>query len=45
MKRFTTIGAFTLLGALLGPLPAIAGDGEITLIHTGDFHGHLIAQH
>ena len=44
MKRFTTIGAFTLLGALLGPLPAAAGDGEITLIHTGDFHGHLIAR-
>lgn len=44
MKRFTTIGAFTLLGVLLGPQPAIAGDGEITLIHTGDFHGHLIAR-
>ncbi len=44
MKRFTTIGAFTLFGALLGPQPAIAGDGEITLIHTGDFHGHLIAR-
>ena len=29
---------------MLGPLPAIAGDGEITLIHTGDFHGHLIAR-
>lgn len=44
MKRFTTFGAFTLLGVLLGPQPAIAGDGEITLIHTGDFHGHLIAR-
>ena len=29
---------------MLGPLPAIAGDGEITLIHTGDFHGHLTAR-
>lgn len=44
MKRVSTIGAFTLLGALLGPQPAIAGDGEIALIHTGDFHGHLIAR-
>ena len=44
MKRFTTFGAFGMFVALLGPLPAIAGDGEITLIHTGDFHGHLIAR-
>lgn len=28
--------------ALLACTPAQAGDGAITLIHTGDFHGHLV---
>lgn len=34
------IGAFTLSGALLDPLPAIVGDGESTLIHTDDILSH-----
>ena len=30
------------LSALLSAAPSYAGNGEVTLIHTGDFHGHLI---
>lgn len=31
-----------LLCALAAGAPAYAGDGAVTLIHTGDFHGHLV---
>ena len=33
-----------IFGSVLTTLPAHAGDDQITLIHTGDFHGHLIAR-
>lgn len=35
------IGFIALLGSVL-PVVACAGDGELTLIHMGDLHGHLI---
>ncbi len=36
--------ALVLFAATLGPPQAFAGSGQVTLIHTGDFHGHLIAR-
>lgn len=44
MKRAIRL---SILGLLAGVLPAVcapahAGDGKVTLIHTGDFHGHLV---
>ena len=40
MMRFLAVLAFSLLSA---PLFA-SGSGEITLIHMGDIHGHLVAR-
>ena len=34
--------ALALFVAGLGVTPAFAGSGKVTLIHTGDFHGHMI---
>lgn len=31
-------------GSLFASVPAYAGTGTVTLIHTGDFHGHLISR-
>ena len=42
MKPIRKSAASALAAALLAATPAFAGDGEVTLIHTGDFHGHLI---
>ena len=42
MKCTTFVGALCLLSTSLIALPVWAGDGDVTLIHTGDFHGHLI---
>jgi len=40
-----TLLSTALLAALLQPVGATrAGDGEVTLIHTGDIHGHLVAR-
>lgn len=41
MKSSTTLGA-ALLAASLIPAAAYAGSGEVTLIHIGDIHGHLV---
>ena len=41
MKYSASISALSLAGLMMLS-PAYAGDGEITIIHTGDFHGHLI---
>ncbi|HEX5637772.1 MAG TPA: metallophosphoesterase, partial [Gammaproteobacteria bacterium] len=40
MKQSTKLGA--LLAAALLPATAMAGSGEVTLIHTGDIHGHMV---
>ena len=42
MNKKLLITALFVAGVAIGSLPAQAGDGEVTLIHTGDFHGHLI---
>ena len=42
MKKKLLISALFMAGVAMNSLPAQAGDGELTLIHTGDFHGHLI---
>jgi S-sulfosulfanyl-L-cysteine sulfohydrolase len=42
MKRKDLLLATAFVAAMGGPTPAFAGDGDVTLIHTGDFHGHLI---
>ena len=33
-----------IFGSVLASTSAQAGDDQITLIHTGDFHGHLVAR-
>ncbi|MCP4701051.1 MAG: bifunctional metallophosphatase/5'-nucleotidase [Gammaproteobacteria bacterium] len=35
---------FFILLSVFSVLPAAAGEGEITLIHIGDLHGHLISR-
>jgi 2',3'-cyclic-nucleotide 2'-phosphodiesterase (5'-nucleotidase family) len=40
-KRSVLVGTMLSGMLLLGP-SAQAGDGSVTLIHTGDFHGHLV---
>ena len=44
MFKSVTVAASAVLGlaTLTVGLPAHADDNEITIIHTGDFHGHLI---
>ncbi len=42
MNKKLLINALFVAGVAIYSLPAQAGDGEVTLIHTGDFHGHLI---
>lgn len=45
MKRAVPFKRALLAGAILGAVSATtvhAGDGDVTIIHTGDFHGHLI---
>lgn len=43
MKYSASISALSLTGLImLSTAPAYAGDGELTIIHTGDFHGHLV---
>lgn len=42
MQTFTRLSAALLAASLLTTPAANAGDGNITLIHTGDIHGHLV---
>ncbi len=47
LKNITSIGTLCLLSATLVATPVQAYDGDedgkvVTLIHTGDFHGHLV---
>ncbi len=46
MKRISYLGMMAMAGVLAFSAPAMAGydqgEGEITIIHTGDFHGHLV---
>jgi len=43
MKKSLLLLISILLAFIAGPvMPAFAGDGSITLIHTGDLHGHLV---
>jgi len=45
MKKVLLAGLSSLaLGSVLTSTSALAGDDQITLIHTGDFHGHLVAR-
>ncbi len=45
MKKTLLAGlSSVIVGAVLTTTSAYAGDGQITLIHTGDFHGHLVAR-
>ena len=39
-KRFKALSALMSLAAI--PAVALAGSGKVTLIHTGDIHGHLL---
>ena len=41
MRALRTL-ALALFAAALGAPPALAGSGQVTVIHSGDFHGHLI---
>jgi 2',3'-cyclic-nucleotide 2'-phosphodiesterase (5'-nucleotidase family) len=41
MRALSTL-ALVLLAAGPAASPVFAGSGQVTLIHTGDFHGHLI---
>lgn len=41
MSSKKTLAAALVCGTLASPV-ALSGDGDVTLIHTGDFHGHLI---
>ena len=41
MKRVIALSVVALVAGL-STMPSYAGDGEITIIHTGDFHGHLV---
>lgn len=42
MKKLAMAGAAALVTTMLHTSIASAGDGTVTLIHTGDIHGHLI---
>ncbi|MBI5460849.1 MAG: hypothetical protein HY941_01525 [Gammaproteobacteria bacterium] len=42
MKKLTTLSAAMLAATLLPAAAAYAGSGELTLIHIGDIHGHLV---
>lgn len=43
MNKAVTLAVSSLVfGAMLSGAPAQAGDDNITLIHTGDFHGHMV---
>ena len=42
MKRVTIKSKLALIAGLIISSSAIAGSGELTLIHTGDIHGHLV---
>lgn len=42
MKQKAALCIFLLAFGFGAIAPVQAGDGEITLIHTGDFHGHLV---
>ena len=41
MKQLKMLNAAMLAAAML-PAVAMAGSGEVTLIHTGDIHGHMV---
>jgi sulfur-oxidizing protein SoxB len=42
MKRFSCVSTLALLGGLALSSPSMADESDITLIHTGDFHGHMM---
>lgn len=42
MKKRILLGTTLLSAMMLTWSPVYADDGEITIIHTGDFHGHLV---
>ncbi|MBI3545842.1 MAG: CHRD domain-containing protein [Gammaproteobacteria bacterium] len=42
MKKLTLLGAMVLAVSAWSTMPASAGDGSVTLIHTGDLHGHMV---
>ncbi|MBI5040647.1 MAG: metallophosphoesterase [Gammaproteobacteria bacterium] len=42
MKKLKTLNAAMLAATLLPAAAAYAGSGELTLIHIGDIHGHLV---
>ena len=45
MIRSNFIGKLTVLFGLIIYGAAFAGSGELTLIHSGDIHGHLVPRH
>ncbi len=45
MKKTLSISLSCIIaGSVLTSTSILAGDDQITLIHTGDFHGHLVAR-
>ena len=42
MKRVTIKSKLALIAGLIISSSAIAGSGEVVLIHSGDIHGHLV---
>ncbi len=45
MNKMLLVGLSSLVfGSVLTSTSVNAGEGQITLIHTGDFHGHLVAR-